>query len=95
MRKPGYLTSEFWLVFTTLTLTNLGALPVPEGQRWIVTLGGIVGYALARAIAKVGGPSIEAEQLPVHPADVASGQAQKRELAKDAKRAQGDRAGRR
>ncbi|MFL5901256.1 MAG: hypothetical protein ACJ75S_08675 [Solirubrobacterales bacterium] len=92
MRKPGYLTTEFWLVVITTTLTNLGTLPVPERFRWVVTLGSVLGYSLSRAIAKLGSPPIEAE-LPVHPVDVATTTKQKRELTKDRKRAVADAGG--
>lgn len=88
MRKPGYLTSEFWLVAVTLVLNNLGALQVPERFSWIVTLGVVVGYALSRAIAKVGGPVVDLQ--PVHPEEVARTTAQRRELERDLKRAKAD-----
>jgi len=90
VQKPGYLTSEFWLVFLTITLTNLGALPVPERFRWVVTLGGILGYALSRALAKVGPATIEVPPLPVSAADVAITPAERGELTKDRNRAKKD-----
>jgi hypothetical protein len=92
MTKPGYLTSEFWLTATTLLLTNLGTLEVPERFRWLLTLGVVVGYSLSRAIAKVGGPLIEGPELPVHPASAAVTAAQKKDLKADAKRAGKDTA---
>lgn len=50
--KPGYLTTEFWLTVVVIVMANLGALEVPEKFRWVVTLGGIVAYAISRGMAK-------------------------------------------
>lgn len=50
--KPGFLTSEFWLVILAGILTNLGAIDVPERYRWIVNLGLVAGYAISRGLAK-------------------------------------------
>lgn len=91
MRKPGYLTSEFWLVAFTLILTNLGALRVPDKLTWVVNLGLVVGYALSRAIAKLYGPLVVDVPVPVHPAEAATTEEQLRELEEDRKRAEGDK----
>lgn len=53
--KPGILTTEFWLTAAVLVLTNVEVLPVPEKYRWILTLGGLVGYAISRGLAKATG----------------------------------------
>lgn len=65
--KPGYLTTEFWLTVLVLFLTNLGAIEVPEKFRWVVTVLGLIGYSLARGLAKY--ESTPAPVIPVAPVD--------------------------
>lgn len=50
--KPGILTTEFWLVVAINVLTQAGAIDVPDRYKWIVSAATIVGYSLARGLAK-------------------------------------------
>lgn len=71
--KPGILTTEFWLVVVVGTLTNLGTIEVPDKYKWVVNLGLVIGYALARAITKFyGEPSIPVigSAIPPEPVNV-------------------------
>lgn len=54
--KPGYLTTEFWLVVIVGVLTNLGTIEVPDKYQWVVNLALVVGYAIARGLAKYEAP---------------------------------------
>lgn len=65
--KPGYLTTEFWLVVLANALTQLGAIDVPERYEWLVLVLTLIGYALSRGLAKLGEPSSK-----VVPADAAA-----------------------
>lgn len=67
--KPGYLSTEFWLVIIANVLTQAGALEVPDRYRWVVALVTVVGYALSRGLAKLGEPSVTLEPLSGVPAD--------------------------
>lgn len=55
--RPGYLTTEFWLVLAANVLTQAGAIDVPEHWKWLITLATITGYALSRGLAKVNEPT--------------------------------------
>lgn len=50
--KPGFLSTEFWLVVIVGVLTNLGTVEVPDKYKWVVNLGLVVGYAISRGLAK-------------------------------------------
>lgn len=61
--KPGWRTTEFWLtVLATVSagLIAFGAVPVPDGvPKWVTYVAGVasvIGYAIARGLAKFGVP---------------------------------------
>lgn len=56
--KPGYLTTEFWLVVLVNVLPELGVIDVGDTRlKGLIHLLTIVGYAIARGLAKQGVPA--------------------------------------
>ncbi len=59
--KPGYKTTEFWLLLIGTLATQVGALDLPgENGKTITTTALFVAYVLSRGIAKAGVPSVPA-----------------------------------
>lgn len=55
--KPGWQTTEFWLVLLGNILINVGAVDVGGAKyRGLFAILSVVGYALARGLAKNGIP---------------------------------------
>jgi hypothetical protein len=53
--RPGFATTEFWLVIAANVLVNVGAIDVGGGKyRGLLAIISVVGYALSRGLAKVG-----------------------------------------
>lgn len=94
VQKPGLLTTEFWLTVAAVALVGLGAIDASTvGTPWeaILAVGGTVGYALSRAIAKHG-PGVRTDDAePVNPFDVARTPKEVAELEADQERALADR----
>lgn len=57
MNKPGYLTTEFWLIVLVGILTNLSVVEIPDKYKWITNLLLVVGYAISRGLAKYESPT--------------------------------------
>jgi hypothetical protein len=56
--RPGWQTTEFWLVVLVNVLPELGAIDVGSAKiKGLIHLATIVGYALARGLAKQGVPA--------------------------------------
>jgi hypothetical protein len=57
--KPGYLTTEFWLILLLNVLPELGAIDVGDTKiKGLIHVASIVGYALSRGLAKAGVPNV-------------------------------------
>lgn len=54
--KPGYLTTEFWLVVVANVLSQAGALEISDKYKSIVLFVTLVGYTISRGLAKQGVP---------------------------------------
>lgn len=55
--KPGYLTTEFWLVLIINVLPELGAIDVGDAKiKGLLHALTILGYLLSRGIAKMNPP---------------------------------------
>lgn len=54
--KPGYLTTEFWLIVIAEVLTQTGAIPIPDKYKWISATLAVIGYAISRGLAKLNVP---------------------------------------
>jgi hypothetical protein len=63
--KPGWKTTEFWLVIVVNVLPELGAIDVggSKVKAWLHTIT-ILGYALSRGIAKATGSEVEVPADP-------------------------------
>jgi hypothetical protein len=58
--RPGWQTTEFWLVVLVNVLPELGAIDVGSAKiKGLIHLATIVGYALARGLAKQGVPDVD------------------------------------
>lgn len=54
--KPGLRTSELWLTVLANVLIDSGAIPVPDKWKAITTALTVVGYSIARGLAKLNTP---------------------------------------
>lgn len=64
--KPGYLTTEFWLLIVANVLINLGAIDVGDAKiKGLITLATIIGYQLSRGLAKSGVPAEQVQRIPL------------------------------
>jgi hypothetical protein len=62
--RPGWKTTEFWLVLAGNVLINVGAIDVGGAKyRGLFAVLSVVGYSLARGLAKNGVPA-SVEPLP-------------------------------
>lgn len=55
MTKPGYKTTELWLTVIANVLIQADALHVPDKWKGVASVLTVVGYALSRGLAKLGG----------------------------------------
>lgn len=64
--KPGYLTTEFWLVLLANILPEIGAIDVGDARlKGLLHIVTVLGYAISRGLAKHGQPAVEIlEPLP-------------------------------
>lgn len=62
--KPGWRTTEFWLVLLANVLPELGAIDVGGSKvKGILHAVTIVGYAISRGIAKATGQEVNAKPV--------------------------------
>jgi hypothetical protein len=70
--KPGYLTTEFWLVVASNFLVNVGAIDVGNSKyRGLLLILSVAGYALSRGLAKQGVPDNQVAHGPDDPSFLA------------------------
>jgi hypothetical protein len=75
--KPGWATTEFWLVIVANVLVNVGVIDVGGGKyRGLLAILSIIGYALSRGLAKQGSAIPAADVPPELPAGETDGASQ-------------------
>jgi len=57
--KPGIYTTEFWLLIVSNVLIQVEAIPIPDKWKWLAPIISIVGYSIARGLAKQGVPATD------------------------------------
>lgn len=54
--KPGIKTTELWLTVVANVLIDTDAIPVPDKWKAVTTALTVVGYSIARGLAKLNAP---------------------------------------